>query len=241
MAEASTKADLSALQHRVADLELLNYRCAHDLKGRLSALAEYLKGLAAPAKNGRWEDFEGDLRRMSHLIETSQRMLDEVLIFAHLNRDAPPVPLSIHQLVRKAFQHSQAALPSRTWHLTITGDEFQVFGQETQLLSVFENLFENAGKSTFTSEEPINLEVDCRREAENLVVHVRDRGRGIPVKDHERIFEPFVRLDPNRPGTGLGLWIVQHMIHRHGGRVWIESPASGSGTIVSFTLPLFRG
>lgn len=241
MAESSSDAEVTALRQRVADLELLTYRCAHDLKGRLAALKEYQKGLSTLAKCGQWERFDADLHRMSHLVETSQLLLDDVLTFAHLHRETPPVPLSVHQLARTAFEHLQAAGASRIWHLTVTGDDLPVLGQEPQLLSVFENVFDNAAKSTITSEDPISIEVDCHPEGERLVIHVRDWGSGIPDTDRERVFEPFVRLDPKTPGTGLGLWIVRHLMHRHSGRVWIEAPPSGPGAVVCFTLPLFRG
>lgn len=241
MTESSSAAEVAALRQRVADLELLAYRCAHDLKGRMAALAQYLKGLTALAKDGRWDAYDADMSRMAQLIASSQLMLDEVLVFANQNRDASPAPLSIHQLVRRACEHIQVAVPSRTWQITVTGDDASVLGQESQLQSVFENLFDNAAKSALTAAGPIRIEVDCRADADHLVIHVRDWGRGVPVRDHERVFEPFVRLDPNTPGTGLGLWIVRHLIHRHGGRVWMEAPESGPGTLVCFTLPLFRG
>lgn len=237
MSDAQPSELIERLQQRIADLELLTYRCAHDLKGRLIALAAYLKGLPAHGKSDRWDDFDTDLGRMSHLLEKSNLLLDDVLLFANLNREAPSCLLSISHLVRTVYEHAKATGPLRTWRLTETGECPMVMGQEAQLLSVLENLFENAAKFTTTPEGPVCIDIGYRREAENLVVHVRDCGVGIPVADRECVFEPFVRLDRRAPGTGLGLWIVRHMVHRHGGRAWIESP-DGPGTVVCFTLPI---
>jgi two-component system phosphate regulon sensor histidine kinase PhoR len=70
---------------------------------------------------------------------------------------------------------------------------------------------------------------------------VQDFGPGIASEHIDRIFERFYRVDKARSresgGTGLGLAIVKHIVHAHGGRVWVESEL-GSGAQFHFTLPL---
>jgi signal transduction histidine kinase len=74
-------------------------------------------------------------------------------------------------------------------------------------------------------------------------ISVEDEGPGIPVDLRERVFEKFFRVpgrkshDPRRGGIGLGLPIARRLVETHGGRIWIESPASGRGTTVAMTLP----
>ena len=70
------------------------------------------------------------------------------------------------------------------------------------------------------------------------VVHVVDRGIGIPRTEQARIFQRFYRVDPSRaksvPGTGLGLAIVKHILILHGGSIRVESePGKGSRFTVS--------
>jgi two-component system sensor kinase FixL len=65
---------------------------------------------------------------------------------------------------------------------------------------------------------------------------VRDDGRGIPRRHHERVFRLFERLDPDVEGTGVGLALVQRIVETHGGRVWLESDGEGRGTTFYFTL-----
>jgi two-component system sensor histidine kinase KdpD len=73
---------------------------------------------------------------------------------------------------------------------------------------------------------------------------VCDEGPGIPLDARERVFEKFFRVpgreshDPRRKGIGLGLPIARRLIEAQGGRIWIDSPASGAGTLVQLTVPV---
>jgi two-component system sensor histidine kinase KdpD len=72
---------------------------------------------------------------------------------------------------------------------------------------------------------------------------VRDEGPGIPIEARERVFEKFFRMpgreshDPRRKGIGLGLPIARRLVEAQGGKIWIDSPASGKGTLVQLLLP----
>jgi K+-sensing histidine kinase KdpD len=73
---------------------------------------------------------------------------------------------------------------------------------------------------------------------------VSDEGQGIPLDARERVFEKFFRVpgreshDPRRKGIGLGLPIARRLVEAQGGRIWIDSPAFGSGTLVQLTVPV---
>lgn len=78
-----------------------------------------------------------------------------------------------------------------------------------------------------------------------LNVSVEDHGPGIPAELREKVFEKFFRFStpdfatPSRPaGLGMGLAIARGIIEAHNGRIWIEEPASGRGTRISFSIPL---
>jgi light-regulated signal transduction histidine kinase (bacteriophytochrome) len=71
------------------------------------------------------------------------------------------------------------------------------------------------------------------------IFYVRDQGIGIDQRHYEQVFRLFKRMhgsDEYGGGVGVGLTIVQKLVHRHGGRVWIDS-ALGVGTTFYFTLP----
>jgi K+-sensing histidine kinase KdpD len=74
-------------------------------------------------------------------------------------------------------------------------------------------------------------------------VSVVDQGPGVAAELRERVFENFFRIpgreptDPRRVGVGLGLPIARRLVEAQGGRIWIDVPASGSGTAVTLLLP----
>ncbi|MEQ6916716.1 ATP-binding protein [Halomonas aquatica] len=75
---------------------------------------------------------------------------------------------------------------------------------------------------------------------DRLVVTIRDQGPGIPEAQRERVFSPFVRLEPSRSrhtgGSGLGLGIARHIVRAHGGDIVLAN-APGGGLLVTLTLP----
>ncbi len=229
---------IEQLQRRIAELELLNARSAHDLKGPLVTIAGFLKELPASAKAGLWDEFDADVAHIARVVGHMQRMLDNLLQLARL--DSSPLslkPLALRPLLVSVLTElNETLLPGRL-DITCESNWPLILGDEALLLSVWRNLLINATK--YASDQGFTeVWVHYERVDPQLIVRVRDYGPGIPEWDRSRVFEPFVRLDATQAGTGLGLHIVQRAIGLHGGRVWIESPADGPGTVVCFTLPL---
>jgi len=84
-----------------------------------------------------------------------------------------------------------------------------------------------------------------RAKDEMLQISVEDEGEGIPLDLRERVFDKFFRairdgdISTHQPsGTGMGLAIAKGIVEAHGGRIWIEDRALGSGTRIVLTLPI---
>ena len=65
---------------------------------------------------------------------------------------------------------------------------------------------------------------------------MRDEGIGLEPQYSDYVFEAFKRLNPNTPGSGIGLALCKAIIDDHGGRIWVESEP-GNGAAFYFTLP----
>jgi two-component system sensor histidine kinase VicK len=106
-----------------------------------------------------------------------------------------------------------------------------------QLGQVLGNLIDNAIKYS-PDGGPVTVTVEQRDQVVRFAVE--DRGLGIPPGEQERIFEKFYRLDPDMTrgigGTGLGLYICRELVHRVGGRIWVES-AGGPGSTFFVEIP----
>jgi signal transduction histidine kinase len=111
-----------------------------------------------------------------------------------------------------------------------------VEGDERRLRQVIFNLLSNAVK--FTPEGGEVVVATASRDHE-VLISVTDTGPGIPLEDHERIFEEFQQTNvgvQQREGTGLGLALSKRLVELHGGRIWVESEP-GHGSRFVFTLP----
>jgi two-component system phosphate regulon sensor histidine kinase PhoR len=106
-----------------------------------------------------------------------------------------------------------------------------VWGDESGLVQVVDNLLSNAAKYT---PQGGSIRVHLTREDQLVHLRVQDTGVGIPLVDQGRIFERFYRVDKARSrevgGTGLGLSIVKHLVQTMQGRVGVESKEGKGST-----------
>jgi signal transduction histidine kinase len=113
-----------------------------------------------------------------------------------------------------------------------------VLADDLRLRQVLLNLVSNALKYSPPG-SPIAITADVQDE--DVTLHVRDAGLGVPLEGQQQLFERFMRLerDLNSPvrGAGLGLYISKQLVEAMGGRIWVESNGQpGKGSTFSFTL-----
>ena len=109
-----------------------------------------------------------------------------------------------------------------------------------RIREVLMHLLENAGKC---SDAGMPIKVSSEVAGDRLVTSVADRGPGIDSFEQSLIFEKFYRGQHQRymaPGTGMGLAIAKVIVEAHGGTIGVVSQL-GSGSVLSFTLPLEKG
>lgn len=111
-----------------------------------------------------------------------------------------------------------------------------VTGDEERLVQVLANLLGNALRFT---ERGGQVTLGARRNGNEIEIHVRDNGTGIPASELHRIFDRYWTVRRNAPkgGTGLGLAIARGIVEAHGGRLWAES-TPGVGSTFRFTVPV---
>jgi PAS domain S-box-containing protein len=115
-----------------------------------------------------------------------------------------------------------------------------LLGDPVRLRQIVTNLVNNAIK--FTDRGEVLLEVHgSHGECSQLHFEVKDTGIGIPADKHDLIFEAFSQADPSTTrkygGAGLGLGIASQLVHKMGGRIWLESEVN-RGSTFHFTIPL---
>ncbi|NNE66131.1 MAG: HAMP domain-containing histidine kinase [Pyrinomonadaceae bacterium] len=125
----------------------------------------------------------------------------------------------------------------------VVGDfdnDITVEGDLSELKTAFGNLLDNAVKY---SNDEINISVRGRvRTGGWIDIYVKDNGYGIPASEVRRVFRRFYRVPnesaDNTKGTGLGLYIVESIIKKHGGKVFAKSRGIGFGSTFTVRLPI---
>jgi len=218
------------------ELEAFSYTVSHDLRAPLRAIDGFSQALQ--------EDFAAQLaeegaRYIRVIREGAQRMgmlIDDLLTFSRLSR--APVnhqPVNVGQLVRDVLSGMSSERERRKIDVRV-GDLPACRGDSALLKQVWINLLSNAFKYTQKREAP-TVEIGCNATPEGQVYFVRDNGAGFDMRYAGKLFGVFQRLHraEDYEGTGVGLAIVQRVVHRHGGRVWADA-ALDRGATFYFTL-----
>jgi signal transduction histidine kinase len=169
------------------------------------------------------------------------RLLDDILWVSRLDSGrAKPLIRAVEPLtlVSEVVEATRTHLPPGvSVDLQHEPESPPVAADPDKLRQVLGNLIENAVK--YSGEG--RIEVRFRRDDGYMRFSVRDDGLGIPLEQHDRVFEKFFRLDPDMTqgvgGTGLGLYICRELVEVMDGRIWLESEP-GKGSTFSFELPL---
>ena len=185
---------------------------------------------------------EDDLLEM--IAEQSNRLanlVEEILVAGQLDSGTLRVVADTfdpEELVRGVVTVARSRLgEGETIEVAMPPVAPKVHGDSERTRQVLLNLLDNAIKY---SPSGGRIEVGLEAVGDRLRFSVHDQGLGIPVGEHERIFDKFYRLDPDQRrgigGTGLGLYICRELVRSMHGRIWVESEP-GKGTTFAFELP----
>lgn len=213
----------------------------HELKSPIASLKLYLQTLnrrhiSAAEQEVFFKDMMEDVERLD-------RLITHLLDAARLEKDRvgpPPEDVRLDELLRSCAQGVclRYQRPAETVKLDVA--PAVVCAARGDLELVFRNLIDNAVK--YANDDAPQVEVTLRQESSSrIVVRVSDNGRGIPPRLRHRIFGRFARLgselERDKPGTGLGLYIVRTMIGRIGGKITIRDRDRGTGASFEVQLP----
>jgi light-regulated signal transduction histidine kinase (bacteriophytochrome) len=221
--ERRVEARTAELEAANRELESFSYSVSHDLQAPLRAIDGYSRMIL----RDRGETFDENTRLKFGTIRTNAQMMgqliSDLLSFSRLGRKALTLSrLDMEGLFDDAWQELQVAHPERRLNLDLR-ETPSAFGDRTLIKQVLLNLLANAIKFT-KYRDGVRIEAGGYTEGDQVIYYVIDNGVGFDMAYHDKMFGVFQRLhNPEEfEGTGVGLAIVQRIIHRHGGRVWAE-------------------
>src|SRR5712691_9401614 len=235
-AEEEVKKFNEQLEAANKELDAFSYSVAHDLRAPLRAI----DGFSRILLEDHVAHLPADAQRYLHAVRNnSQRMgrlIDDLLTFARLSRQ--PLRLQLVRpadLARQCGDELHAEQQDRRVEIAIS-DLPACQADPALLKQVWLNLISNALKYTRKQEMAV-IAVGCQEQDGATAYFVGDNGVGFDMRYADKLFGVFQRLHRSEEyaGTGVGLAIVQRIIHRHGGRVWAEA-AVDHGATFYFTL-----
>jgi signal transduction histidine kinase len=220
------------------ELEAYSYTISHDLRAPLRAISGFTSILLDEHAESLSPQASGYLRRVKDNGDHMGRLVDDLLAFSRLGRQALRTQrITTRDLVDRAVAQLASEMQGRDVQLII-GDLPDCQGDPALIEQVFVNLIGNAVKYS-RKREHARIEVGVLDQAagEDPTYFVRDNGTGFDMQYAAKLFGVFQRLHRSEDyeGTGVGLAIVQRVIERHGGRIWAEAKIDQGATFY-FTL-----
>ena len=219
------------------ELESFSYSVSHDLRAPLRAI----DGFSRMVVEDYWDKLDdGGKHQLKVIQDSAQEMgqlIDDLLAFSRLGRKAMIMSdIDMSQLAEEIFEKLTVADTEQTARLNIHKLPY-AYGDRSLIREVFVNLLSNAIKFTKPGETAV-IELSGENEGEEIIYSVKDNGVGFDMKYSDKLFSVFQRLHSTEEfeGTGIGLALVQRIIHRHNGRVWAEAKENEGATLY-FTLP----
>jgi signal transduction histidine kinase len=217
----------------------------HELKTPIASIRLYLETLKTRDvdETQRAEFYNIMLADSQRLLTTVEQVLRAGRT-GHKRRRIATSVLSVTEIVRECLEITRVRYGLTDSHLMYfespDASSARISGDLDELRAAFSNLLDNAVKY---SDEEVRVSVSVSAvDNKRVAVKVTDKGIGIPNAQLKRIFKRFYRV-PGKfmarvKGTGLGLFIVESVVTKHGGRVFVESKGLGQGSTFTVQLPI---
>jgi two-component system, chemotaxis family, sensor kinase Cph1 len=232
------------------ELDAFAYVASHDLKEPLRGIHRYAYQLLENAQTLTAEDRQ----RLNSLMRLTLRMdslLNSLLHFSRVGRtNLEFESVNLNELVEDALEMIGVRKDDNTCRISIPRPLPTIECNPVRVREIFSNLVSNAIKYNvhdqplveliyIAPDEEIARQHAPKETAGQIIYGVRDDGIGIEQRHFDQVFRMFKRLhgrDEFGGGMGAGLTVVQKVVQRHGGAIWLES-TPGQGSCFYFTLP----
>ncbi len=233
-AEERTKNYMKELERSNKELEQFAYVASHDLQEPLRMVSSYTQLLEQRYKDKMDSDAVDFINFAVDGANRMQILINSLLAYSRVGRKMGAFAIvDSHSLIGKALFNLNPIIEKSSAVITCE-DLPEIYGDETQLIQLFQNLIGNAIK--FCGEKRPLIHISVKDNFFEYVFIVNDNGIGIEPQYFERIFVIFQRLHSRSEyeGTGIGLAICKKIAENHNGKIWVESePGKGSTFYIS--------
>ena len=220
------------------ELEAFAYSVSHDLRAPLRTIDGFSKLLEEEYSSRLDEVGRGYLEYVQVATRRMNQLIEDLLQLSRVSSgELRRTTFDLGALAEMLVADLRKSNPSRNVEVRIAKN--LLAEADPRLMRVaLDNLLSNAWKFTGKIANPV-IEFGAQNRDGETVYYVRDNGAGFSMEFSGRLFGVFQRLhqETEFSGTGVGLAIVQRIIHRHGGRIWAEAEVNQGATFY-FTVPV---
>jgi PAS domain S-box-containing protein len=235
--EARLRERISQLERSNEDLQSFASVASHELREPLRTVREHTQLLAKEMVNEGWldENSRRSLRFVVDSVAKMQALVEGLLRFSQVSSNRKDFAVcDCNVLVDRAIRSLEPMIKENRAMVQREGLP-TILGNPAELQHVFLNLISNAIR--FRGDDPPRVKIRAIQKNDMWFFSVEDNGIGIDPAETEKVFRIFTRLNPKKPGTGIGLALCKRIVQRHGGRIWIES-LPGEGSTIWFSIPV---
>ena len=222
---------------------------SHNLRTPLTAIKAAVTALlsAANVKQDAALTREGHDELLAVIDEESDRLNRFIEGLSRAGTDAQaltPKTVAVDEVIRAGLSRAETLTRDYRLELALPPSPAFVLVDPASMIEVLYIALDNASKYAPPGS---TIRVSAGAADSHIEFAITDEGPGIPEESREKVFDKFYRIpgrrshDPRRKGIGLGLPIARRLVETQGGRIWVEAPAEGTGTVVRFTLPIADG
>ena len=217
---------------------------SHELRTPLTSIKGFATTLLRSDVKWSEEEQRDFLQSIDHETDRLIRLISDLLDMSRIEAEGLKLEkhnYQISEILDSAGSRLASLTERHQLQVIVPSGLPSVFVDQMRIGQVLTNLVENATKY---SKEGSLITIEAQLAGDQINVSVTDRGKGIPAKLLDRVFDRFYQAESivtgRESGTGLGLSICRGIIEAHGGRIWVESKL-GKGSKFSFSLPVGKG
>ncbi len=214
------------------EMESFAYSVSHDLRAPLRSIDGFSLALLEDYGDKLDDGGKDYLRRVRCATQKMAQLIDDILKLSRITRcELTLETVNLTKIAEIIADELHSTEPERKVEFVIKKG-LKVNGDLRLLKVVLDNLLGNAWKYT-SSHAKSRIEFGRSKVDGKTAYFIRDDGAGFDTKYADKLFATFQRLHTEQefPGTGIGLSLVQHIIHRHGGTVWAEGAVEQGATL----------
>lgn len=222
---------LSQLEKSNEGLQEYAHIVSHDLKSPLRSVSALASWLTEDYHDVLDDSGKFNLQQIQEKIEGMDRLIDGILKYSSIdNSQLQEASVDLNLVINDI---KEIIYVPKHVEIVITNPLPNITADQTKIHQLFQNIISNAVVNI--EKEKGRVEIGSGEQGVFWLFSIKDNGKGIPKEYHKKIFKIFQSIDDGNRSTGIGLSIVKKIVHRYGGRIWLESEV-GTGTTFYFTL-----